>query len=345
MYQKNKSNEFSYVSIQNQDNNPIRFILSLILANRLTQIVLAKMAQRKIRYAVIDAFTNEAYKGNSAAVCYLEENADVDPQWMQNVAREFNASMSGFLSRPISAVGSDSDGQVGVSRFNLRWFTPVAEVSLCGHCTLAAAHFLLTSGIAKHDTIEFVTKSGILTSKKIPKSGILNSENLEEEDKFFIELDFPAVPVTDIEAGEFPSIGETLNGANVVSVLKTTTNGDLVVEVSSAEEVSNLKPNYKELENCVGRGVIITGPATEESGFDFFTRFFCPKFGLDEDPVCGSAHCALVPHWSNKLNKKVFNSFMASQRSGVLYLEYKEESERVLIRGEAVTVMLGTIIA
>ncbi|PKU80816.1 hypothetical protein MA16_Dca014654 [Dendrobium catenatum] len=113
------------------------------------------------------------------------------------------------------------------------------------------------------------------------------------------------------------------------------------VELTSGKDLADIKPNFVELARCVGRGVIMTAPAPPGTGFDFFTRFFCPKMGVNEDPVCGSAHCALAPYWSRKLGKNNLIAYQASPRSGILDLQVDEERSRVLIRGEAVTVMEG----
>nr|CAD1829456.1 unnamed protein product [Ananas comosus var. bracteatus] len=283
------------------------------------------MARQAVRYAVIDAFADTPFKGNPAAVCLLDgEDAEggVDDQWM----------LRRFCRQP---------------RFHLRWFTPVAEVKLCGHGTLAAAHFLLTSGLVECDVIEFITESGLLTAKKahgLQHQGAPNISFNGTVEKYSIELDFPVVPVVGYESAEFPSIPETLNGVSIINVLKTTAD-DLIVELASGKEVADLQPNFAELEKCAGRGVIFTGLAPAGSGFDFFTRFFCPKDGVNEDPVCGSAHCALAPYWSKKLGKQSLVAYMASSRSGILDLQLEEKTQRVRIKGEAVTVMVGTILA
>ncbi|CAL4976938.1 unnamed protein product [Urochloa decumbens] len=323
------------------------------------------MAKSGIQYAVVDAFTAEPFKGNPAAVCLLEDAAKAaDERWMQSVAAEFNLSETAYLLR-------DSSPAAGAApRFQLRWFTPAAEVELCGHATLASAHFLFTSVLAEHETlVEFATKSGILTAKKVaaPASALASGEG-----KLFIELDFPMIDLVDCHPAELPSIPETLNGASVVSVHKSATAGDLIVELSSGKEVADIIPNIHEIKKCSGRGVVVTGPAPSGSGFDFFTRFFCPKFGVDEDPVCGSAHCVLAPYWGGKLGKQRLTAFQvcscdistlmlpqstvklafdscvchqASPRSGILYLELEPAGRRVRIQGEAVTVMTGTLLA
>ncbi|KAG0537220.1 hypothetical protein BDA96_03G129700 [Sorghum bicolor] len=295
------------------------------------------MGKDGTKYAVVDAFTAEPFKGNPAAVCLLEDASKAaDERWMQSVAAEFNLSETAFLLR------DDSSAAGAVPRFQLRWFTPATEVDLCGHATLASAHFLFTSVLAEHEAlIEFSTKSGILTAKRVPAP---ESTGVSGEGKLFIELDFPVIDLVDCHPSELPSIPETLNGASIVSVHKST--GDLiVVELSSGKEVADITPNIHEIKMCSGSGIIVTGPAAAGSGYDFFTRFFCPKFGIDEDPVCGSAHCVLAPYWGGKLGKHKLTAFQASSRSGTLYLELEAARRRVRIQGEAVSVMTGTLLA
>ncbi|XP_078149009.1 uncharacterized protein LOC144544378 [Carex rostrata] len=292
------------------------------------------MPQRAIKYAVVDAFTAEAFKGNPAAVCLLEENAEVDKKWMLSVAKEFNTPITAFLSRHVSDAHDDDSPW-----FRIWWCTPAVEVNLCGHGTVAATHFLFTSDLVKHDIINFVANIGTVTAKKISKADFTLKDG---DEKFFVELDFPVVPMVEGDVLK-TSLHETLNGVSVVSFQKTSA-GDLLIELSSGKEVAMLQPNFEEIKKCEERAVIVTGPAPAGSEFDFFTRVFCPKFGFDEDHVCGSVHCALAPLWKKKLNKQSFTSFMASPRSGVLYVELDEKSQRVRIRGEAVTVMLGTLL-
>ncbi|KAJ4782653.1 Phenazine biosynthesis-like domain-containing protein [Rhynchospora pubera] len=297
------------------------------------------MSKRAIRYAVIDAFTKEAFKGNPAAVCFLEENSDIDKHWIQSVVQEFNAPAAAFVSPVISAIGTNGQEESsGIARFNIRWFAHCgAEVPICGHATLATAHFLFSSDLAEQDTIEFVSKWGLLLARKIIRPTF-------KEETFTVELDFPVDPVVRCDVNELPCIPLTLNGVPIINVMKTTACGDLIVELPSSKDVAKLQPNFMEIKECAGRCVAVTGPAPDGCRFDFFTRFFCPKLGVDEDQVCDSIHCALVPYWSEKLKKKSLTSYMASQRSGVLHLELDEESQRVRISGEAVTVMVGTIL-
>ncbi|PIN25870.1 putative PhzC/PhzF-type epimerase [Handroanthus impetiginosus] len=298
------------------------------------------MAKKPVRYCVIDAFADSAFKGNPAAVCLLEEERD--EEWLQAVAREFNISETCYLTRL-----SDESNAESIPRFRLRWFTPVAEVKICGHATLAASHFLFSYDLVKSDTIEFSTLSGILTAKRAPNTKLSDSSISQKgnaPDGFLIELDFPVVPITEYDgADEASTISKSLNGASVNEIHKTTI-GDLIVVLPSGEAVVEVEPNFDEIQQCPGRGIIITGLAPTGSGFDFFSRFFCPKLGINEDPVCGSAHCALAPYWSKKLGKCDFIAYQASPRSGMLNLHLDEKNQRLLLRGKAIAVMEGNIL-
>ncbi|PIA34015.1 hypothetical protein AQUCO_03900127v1 [Aquilegia coerulea] len=220
------------------------------------------------------------------------------------------------------------------------------QVKLCGHATLASAHVLFASGLVKSNIIEFSTLSGILTAKKV-QAGMLNTSsslNDKAEDHFSIELDFPTDSLVECEPHDIPLITLTLNGAPIINIKKMATTGDLIVELSSGTIVADLQPKFDEIHKCPGRGVIITGIAPSESGFDFFSRFFCPKLGVNEDPVCGSAHCVLAPYWSKKLGKCDLKAYMASPRGGILDLHLNEETQRLLIAGRSVIVMEGSLL-
>ncbi|KAF3793052.1 putative isomerase [Nymphaea thermarum] len=229
------------------------------------------MARKGVQYAVVDAFTNSPFCGNPAAVCLLGgEGAEKDERWMKSVAKEFNLSQTAFLI-PESDVS-------GGRRFHLRWFTPMAEVDLCGHATLASAHFLFSSGLVGGNKVEFLTRSGLLTADKV--EGFKNIDG-QAEGSFAVELDFPVIPVVECSPFDIPSIPTTLNGATISSIKKTSIN-DLIIEVMSGNVVKDIQPQFDELEKCPGRGVIITGAAPQGSGFDFFSRFFFPKLGITE---------------------------------------------------------------
>jgi len=289
---------------------------------------------------VVDAFTDSAFKGNPAAVCLLEEERD--EKWLQAVAAEFNIAETCYLTRLSGSDSLDSSN----SRFHLRWFTPVAEVELCGHATLAAAHALFSSGSVNSNIIEFVTLSGILTAKKFQETTASNSsdiQNGESQECFLIELDFPTIPTIDFNSEEVSSISNALNGASVIDIKKTTTDA-LFVVLPSGESVVEIQPEFDAIRKFPGMGIIATGAAPSGSGFDFYSRAFWPKFGINEDPVCGSAHCALAPYWSKKLGKCDLLAYQASPRSGVLYIHLDEQNQRVLMRGKAVTIMEGSLL-
>ncbi|CAL1361999.1 unnamed protein product [Linum trigynum] len=297
-------------------------------------------AKQAVDYFVVDAFTDSPFKGNPAAVCLLEEERD--EAWLQSLAAEFNISETCYLTRLLPATSPNP-------KFRLRWFTPVAEVNLCGHATLAASHTLFTNGFVDSDTIEFETLSGVLTAKRVPAGSSPLSDG-EAKDCFLIELNFPTVPTTEFNYAaaavddDIATISKALNGVSIVDMRRTTTADDLFVVLPSGEAVLGLEPNFDEIMKCPGRGIIVSGAAPSGSGFDFYSRFFCPKYGINEDPVCGSAHCALAPYWSKKLGKSDFLAYAASPRSGVLNIHLDKVNERVMLRGKAVTVMQGSVL-
>lgn len=292
---------------------------------------------------MVDAFTDTPFKGNPAAVYLLEEEelAGTDDQWMQAVAKEFNVSATAFITPAVGGV-LDSLNR----RFHLRYFIRAAEIELCGHATLASAHFLFESGLVKGEMIEFYTKSGILTIKKVQDLKNLGFSNLctNGGEKFSYELDFPVIEVVDCTLSEIPSIPITLNGLSVVNASKTNA-GDLIVELTSGKDIVDIRPNFDEIERCAGRSVVMTAPAPPGTGFELYTRVFCPKMGHNEDPVTGSVHCALAGYWSKKLGKQKLIAYQASTRGGILQLQLDEQNRRVRIRGDAVTVMAGTLYA
>ncbi|KAK7344488.1 hypothetical protein VNO77_14143 [Canavalia gladiata] len=288
------------------------------------------MAKKPVKYFVVDAFTESAFKGNPAAVCLLEEERE--EKWMQGVATEFNISETCYLTRISESEISD--------RFHLRWFTPATEVKLCGHATLASAHILFKSGLVKSNIIEFVTLSGVLTAKKVPGIYVEGAS----EDGFFIELDFPADTVTEVNSAVISQISAALNGAPIIDIKKSTIGDEVVVELASGKAVADLQPDIAAIAKCPGDGILVSGAAPPESGFDFYCRFFFPKAGINEDPITGSAQCVLAPYWAKKLGKSDLSVYAASPRSGVVHVHFDEQSKRILMRGKAVTVMDGHVL-
>lgn len=255
---------------------------------------------------LVDAFSDRPFHGNPAAVCLL---ADPMPDhWLQQVAAEMNLSETAFLIR-------EDDG------FGLRWFTPTIEVDLCGHATIASAHFLWSDGHLKpHAEARFHTRSGLLTAR---------------EREGWITLDFPATPA----APAYPPHGlEEALGATAVRVGRSIY--DVLVELENEAAVRAVKPDLKALGEIPARGVIITARA-DTPGYDFVSRFFGPAAGVPEDPVTGSAHCALGPWWAEALGRDDLVGFQASSRGGVVRVEVR--GERVRLAGQAVTVSRGTL--
>lgn len=256
----------------------------------------------------VDAFTNTPFAGNPAAVCVLP--APVEDEWMRQVAREMNLSETAFLLK-------QDEG------YSLRWFTPAVEIDLCGHATLASAHVLWSEGhLPVGEEARFHTRSGLLTA---------------HQQGDWIVLNFPATPGQPESAPE--GLIEAL-GAKAVSVQKT--RFDYLVEVASDAEVRNLAPDVTGLRQLPVRGVIVTS-RSDDPAYDFVSRFFCPGAGVDEDPVTGSAHCALAPFWSDRLGKTEFLAYQASKRGGVLKVTL--EGDRVFLSGQAVTVLRGELLA
>jgi PhzF family phenazine biosynthesis protein len=259
------------------------------------------------RITIVDAFTHTAFAGNPAAVCVLTE--PTTEAWMQSVAREMRHSETAFCI-PLK------DGS-----FELRWFTPGGEVRLCGHATLAAAHVLWEEGWLEHRKVaRFSTLSGELTAAPLGR---------------VIELDFPSRPPSEVEApaglvdalGVTPSwIGRDLD--------------DYVVLLADEAAVVACAPDFGGLRTVETRGVIITAPARDDH-VDFVSRFFAPRFGIDEDPVTGSAHCCLTPFWASRLDKTVLTARQLSSRGGELEVEFA--GERVKLRGTCVTTLRGTL--
>ncbi|XP_020227300.1 uncharacterized protein LOC109808646 [Cajanus cajan] len=297
------------------------------------------MAKKPVKYFVVDAFTECAFKGNPAAVCLLEEERE--DTWMQSIATEFNLSETCYLTRIAESERSHiSLKEHSTDCFHLRWFTPTTEVKLCGHATLASAHVLFSSGLVKSNTIEFVTLSGVLTAKKV--SGINGAG--ASEDGFFIELDFPAYTVIEFNSADISQISAALNGAPIIDVKRTSVGDHLLVELASGKDVVELQPDIGAIAKCPVGGFFVSGTAPPESGFDYYCRFFFPKFGINEDPITGSAQCALAPYWAKKLGKCDLSAYAASARGGVVHVHFDEQSKRILMRGKAVIVMDGRLL-
>ena len=256
----------------------------------------------------VDAFSSGPFSGNPAAVCLTPDG--LDPPLMQKIAAEMAVSETAFLA---------------LNSRQLRWFTPLAEVDLCGHATLATAHILRQTGqLDVGQSIEFTTLSGPLTATARHDT---------------IELDFPLSP-PDMrhvpDARMLNALG--LHESEIVACGKFGAKEMIVLE--DALLIDRLKPDFQALAAIPGRGVAVTAPG--HNGYDFISRYFAPWVGVNEDPVTGSAHCALAAYWSERLGKPTLAAWQASARGGALQIALSETG-RVLLSGQAHTVLCGRL--
>lgn len=255
------------------------------------------------QYFIVDAFTPTAFGGNPAAVCILE--APLDDAVLASIAAEFNLSETAYL---ISR---------GEGIWDLRWFTPTTEVNLCGHATLAAA-WVLWFELNKSDAIlHFNTRSGVLSAQRINNG---------------VQLNFPLI-TTELLASH-AQLSALFPQARALA----TAGEDLLVELASEADVEAFHPNIPAITALPCRGLSITAVAVNKP-YQVVSRFFAPGFGINEDPVTGSLHCALADYWGKKLGLMAFSARQASARGGLMQVERSEN--RVLLSGQAVVVMSG----
>ena len=252
----------------------------------------------------VDAFTDQTFGGNPAAICPLTEW--LPDELMQKIALENNLSETAFIV---------PEGR----HYHIRWFTPAIEVDLCGHATLAAAHIFFTALNFDKEEIVFNSRSGLLTVKK--------------GDSHYI-MDFPA---DEIQAVSTPQ--EIVQGIGVQPIATFRGKDDYMVVLENQKSIATLKPNFAKLaELKAARGVIATAQGEE---VDFVSRCFFPNAGINEDPVTGSAHTTMIPYWSKKLSKKHLVAQQISSRGGIIFGTYK--GKRVNIGGNAITYLKGSI--
>jgi len=264
------------------------------------------MTNPKLIYQV-DAFTDQPFRGNPAGVCIPEKEMPDD--WMQNVAMEMNLSETAFL-------------QKSRDKFRIRYFSPAAEIPLCGHATLSSAHILYEEGFAgRNEKIIFDSRVGELT---ITTSGS------------WITMNFPSY---ESESMKIPDGIEKIIGI-IPSGLYHTAHGWVLAFLENEEKVRDLKPEFSLMKNSEFGDLIVTAPSNDPK-FDFCVRCFAPALGIDEDPVTGSAHCALVPFWNKRLGKTEFISHQVSKREGILKVGLKKD--RVEISGQAKTIIKGQL--
>ena len=250
----------------------------------------------------VDAFTTKPFKGNPAGVCILDHEPEV--AWMQNIAMEMNLSETAFVFP-------------GKEDRLIRFYTPETEVNLCGHATLSASHILYETGIVRSNKeIRFSSKAGELIIKK---------------QDAWITMNFPVYPLKKLEiTSEF----EEITGA-IPQELYQAGDGWTLALMKNEKEVRDIKPRFSLMKNSIFGDLIVTAES-EDPAFDFCVRCFAPAFGIDEDPVTGSANCALVPFWSARTGKKNFSSHQVSNREGILKVSLI--NDRVEISGQAITI-------
>ncbi len=251
----------------------------------------------------VDAFAEQAFTGNPAAVVPLTEWLPTDV--MQNIALENNLSETAFFIPTVNG-------------YHIRWFTPGAEVDLCGHATLACAHVLFHHMDYKDDEITFDSRSGVL---KVLKAGDL------------LVLDFPG---SDLESTEVPYNLRKAFNKQPLECIKG--RDDLMLVFQNESEIVELTPDFHKILESKTRGIICTA---QSKNFDFVSRFFAPAVGVNEDPVTGSAHTMLIPFWADRLNKKELLAKQVSQRGGILHCQYL--NDRVKIAGKAISYLIGEI--
>jgi PhzF family phenazine biosynthesis protein len=251
----------------------------------------------------VDAFADRVFEGNPAAVIPLENW--LPDETMQKIAMENNLSETAFFVPTKNG-------------FHIRWFTPLAEVDLCGHATLATAHVLFNHLNYTENEISFQSRSGILKVKK-------------EQD--LIILNFPASKLTEIEIPE-----NLKNAFNHKPVKSLKGRVDIMLIFENEEQITQLKPDFQQILASKTRGVIVTAKSEK---FDFVSRFFAPAVGVNEDPVTGSAHTVLIPYWSGVLGKIELIAKQVSLRGGIVHC--KNCGDRAEIGGKAVTYLVGEI--
>ena len=259
-----------------------------------------------MKYYVVDAFTDELFKGNPAGVCILEKW--LDNKLLQNIAYENNLAETVFIVK-------------NNSQYDLRWFTPKTEIELCGHATLASA-YIIKNFIEDNDFLTFNTKSGILTV-------------LFNKEKELFEMDFPARKTEKVE------IIETVQNAINEKIKETYLSRDLLLLLENEEQVKNLMVNFDLLKTItICHGFIATALSSNKE-YNFVSRYFAPNVGINEDHVTGSSHTTLIPFWAERLGKNKLIAKQLSKRGGTLYCE--NNGDRVKIAGKAKLYLEGNI--
>lgn len=256
---------------------------------------------------LINAFTQNPFSGNPAIVCLLD--SPPDELWMKKVTKEFNQPVTAFMY-------PKQDGS-----YYLRWFSQTKELKHCGHGTIGCAHILWEQGILKADeTVKFHTYSGLFRA------------NHNEGE---IQLNFPSYQSKQVEAPQ-----ELSDALNIPLTLVEKNQLGYLVELDDEAMVRSIRPDFELLNSLAVTGIIVTSKSNSSS-FDFISRYFAPSIGINEDQVTGSAHCALGPYWSKRLEKNPVVGYQASQRGGAI--KVKVDGERVQLISHAVTIFKGNL--
>ncbi len=266
----------------------------------------------KLPIYTIDAFTDKAFAGNPAGVCITNEALEVE--LMQKIAAEMNHSETAFL------VPDNSDAE----HYNIRYFTPQAEIGFCGHATLASAKLLFE----KHpsEKIKLTTYSGLKIDALKVSKGIKMGFPIYETDTFL----FP------------PSVTQALGMVHFSETFYAPNPKMLAIVIEDENQLINLKPDFSQLQKSLSDLVaIIVTCSSKDQNIDFKSRVFCPWVGINEDPVTGSAHSVIASYWANKLNKTSMNAYQASARGGHLFLELTKEN--LWVTGNAIIVLEGNL--
>ncbi|GAA1567106.1 PhzF family phenazine biosynthesis protein [Kribbella sancticallisti] len=277
-----------------------------------------------MRIRIVDAFTDQPFAGNPAAVCLLEAGPWPDESWMHQVAAEMALSETAF-ARPLT---DDPDAD-----WDLRWFTPTVEAKMCGHATLATTHAMMSDGLLNdlNGKVRFNSRSGVLIASVTQDQAIT--------------MDFPVSSPETVEVpkGLIAALGA--EAAGVTEVYRTGPLGDLLVELDDENAVRSAVPDLAAIEVITERdgfrALLLTALADPVREYDFVSRFFAPSHGIPEDPVTGSAHTGLAPYWAKRLGREELVGYQASTRGGLVRVVLA--GDRVLLTGQAVTVLDGEL--
>jgi len=262
----------------------------------------------KIKLFLADSFTDEAFKGNPAGVCLLDEK--ISEELMQNIAMEVNAAETAFVIK-------DSRGD---NKFFIRYYSPLVEIAFCGHATVASAKVLFEKN--NYESVEFTTHHGLNLS------AFKHGEKLRMIFPVFENIPFSSDKILD-----------ALQIASYEDVKYCKDNQDLVVRVRDKETLLSISPDFNKLKAASSefRGVCVTAPSKDE-GYDFYSRFFAPAVGINEDPVTGSAHSVLTKYWSDILGKKELSAYQLSKRGGYLKLKILDDNSLEVISNAKITI-------